>query len=312
VTDRIQSNNIFGSVWREWYKALGNSKIDDQDVKWNFFFAKPVSYPASVKLDQLPSYHKDLLELLDKRLEELKENSLQGVYCDAAVCRLETYPDQFSLHPLCYAVTAVVDGERTADGQQSVVLVLTGDNSRLRTPVTPSDVPEGYRSRSLGEAPGHGNTSPTFIRLPLQVAVKLIAGWHKAQDPMPQYAIRDSDFGFNDGQHLDATLDTIKKYGLVHCPDAMDTMQRMILRERGIQPWPVELKSDVIPAFRISDWADFEPDPSLLQGDLDTSFHIPDDARKQLDDSVRDVIQQRADLPPQKYKSIDPFQLYYR
>ena len=309
VTDRIQSNGIFGPVWREWYKALRNSNnnIDDQHVKWNFFFAKPISYQANVKLDQLPSYHKDFLELLHKRLEELKENILQGV-CDLAASRLETYPHQFNLHPLCYAVTVVVDGERTADGQQNVVLVLTGDNSRLSKPVTSNDVPEEYRSRS-----GHGNTDPTFIRLPLQAAIKLIAGWYKAQDPIPQYdEIRDPDFGFNDAQHLHTTLDTIKNHGLVNCPDAMDTIQRMILRKRGIQPWPVELKSDVIPKFRISDWADFEPDPNLLQGDLETSFDIPDDARKQLDDSIKDWIQGRADLPPQRYKPIDPYQLYYR
>jgi len=81
----------------------------------------------------------------------------------------------------------------------------------------------------------------------------------------------------------------------------------MIQPERGVQLWPVELKSGVIPAFDISDWANFEPDPRLSQRALDTSFHIPNNARKQLDDSMRGTIQQRGNLPPRKYKSIDPF-----
>lgn len=169
----------------------------DQSIEFGHSFANPIRIASTgpTIITDILQAHRSLCDWVPGLLGKIQRGEIDKPYMD-----VWPKPRNFKLLPLCRAINAILDelspeGKRNSDGRfhfdnemhrQSVVLVLTGDNSGLSTPVAFESL-RAYMLPFTRADYAPSNDEVEAIRVPLRPAVRFIADVERREEvALPQ------------------------------------------------------------------------------------------------------------------------------
>ena len=175
---------IFACIYKEWFRH------DHANIEFGHFFANPIRVTSTgpTTVSGVLEAHRSLCEQATLLLGKIESGKAGKSYLS-----IGPGTQNFKLLPLCRAILVIIDRlpphheldppARLDDIMQrlSVILVLTGDDSGLITPITF----DGLRAQSLPLARTDctaGGDGVNAIRVPLGLAVRFIADLERKQD----------------------------------------------------------------------------------------------------------------------------------